>query len=112
MDATTVNTSSNRLTQLPNGDLWRGAVAEAPTTNVEAPVDAARTAAMDAIVASAKGANELTCLWCGHQLPASAYNEMQKHVETQHPIASAPPADVDKLAAALAAAPAAAPKRK
>lgn len=78
---------SRELTQLPNGDLWRGyataptaiALTESEVVSLESqdPVNKA----MASMLIAAKGAKELTCLWCGHQADEK---NIRNHVKTNH----------------------------
>lgn len=78
---------SRELTQLPNGDLWRGyqdklsetALTETQVVSLESqdPVNKA----MAAIVITSKGARELTCNWCGSQ---SDEKNMRAHIKINH----------------------------
>lgn len=78
---------SRELTQLPNGDLWRGyqtapsaiALSESAIVSLENqdPVNKA----MAAILLTSKGAHELTCNWCGSQ---SDEKNMRAHLKVNH----------------------------
>lgn len=94
------------LTQLPNGDLWRGAPveqADGAATNEDPTVGkTALDAAMSSIVKSSKGP-ELTCIWCGYQVSKKNYVDMADHVKKQHSSAVAAVPDVAALASLLPA---------
>lgn len=95
---------ATQLTQLSNGDLWRGVPAaevELRPDNVTAPDAGTADDAMEQIVRSAKGSHTLSCLWCGVQYGRQQYNEMREHVEKDHKRATMPANGTDKLAAAL-----------
>lgn len=93
-----------QLTQLPNGDLWRGvppADAEEPESNVEAPTKGSIDDVMEQVVKSARGQKTLSCLWCGQQYNRQDYALMRDHITHLHAKATAPADDKDKLMAAL-----------
>jgi len=81
--------TQDSLRALPNGDLWRGhKEIESPNTKptltevalvVEelSPIDKA----MENVTFSARGANELSCLWCGMQ---GKYDWMKQHIVERH----------------------------
>lgn len=93
--------------QLPNGDLWRGyrdtlsevAMSETEIVSLESqdPVNKA----MASILKAAKGAKELSCLWCGHQADERA---TRAHIKTNHAISIGldKPSDAQVLVAQLA----------
>lgn len=78
---------SRELTQLPNGDLWRGyatapsaiALSESEVVSLESqdPVNKA----MAAILLNSKGSRELTCNWCGTQCDEKS---MRAHIKVNH----------------------------
>ena len=96
-----------QLTQLPNGDLWRGFVHvdadPTQTADSDTPVvlDPELNDAMEAIVKSSKGP-ELTCLWCGYQCSHREYDTMQAHVQKQHKDAGKKPTNDMALAQLIA----------
>jgi hypothetical protein len=100
-----VESTSLSLTQLPNGDLWRGAanINVAPTADEEdtgkEPLSALDNA-MASIVKSSKGP-ELTCIWCGKQIDKKKYADMAEHIKISHSAALTPITDTAALAKLL-----------
>lgn len=98
--------NDSRMIQLPNKDLWRGYKdGPAPSTGVtditrmeETPLSPLDKA-MGEVVASAKGAKQLSCLWCGLQ---GGYTWMIGHLTTNHKSIVDPP---NPAAVAVAAIP-------
>jgi hypothetical protein len=92
--------------QLPvSRDLWRGNVRSPKATDNVDPVTAPRPfakidEAMASILAASKGANILTCTWCGLQ---SADKAMREHLKKDHASVVEPPTDEQIAAATLAA---------
>lgn len=81
-----INGESQRLVQLPNGDLWRGVNIDA-TPRVDTASAAAKNETADDVVAemitSQKG-EVLSCVACGQQFSRKQLNELREHVETLH----------------------------
>jgi hypothetical protein len=57
---------------------------------------------MAAVYASAKGAQALSCLWCGQQFPLAQAEQCKAHIAARHLIATQPITDEQALAALLA----------
>jgi len=85
--------TEQRLIQLPNKDLWRGAVRTVEVEEV-IPVTAVATIpelspldkAFNQVVLSAAG-GPLNCLWCGQQFKET---ELRGHLDKNHPSVSHP----------------------
>lgn len=99
----------SQLVQLPNKDLWRGykhVAAPEREDTVDTTPDPEPVSALDgayaACVASAHGAHEVPCLWCGMQFPLAKGNDLKTHIATQHRLAIARPTDNDIAAALIA----------
>jgi hypothetical protein len=98
------------LTQLPNGDLWRGAVIDDPrpdtVDNTAAPSSIDSVAdAVNAVIASAKGSENCTCFWCGTQFGVKERNELSAHIAKNHQTAIKPIGDIAALSALVNAEP-------
>lgn len=81
--------SEERLIPLPNGDLHRGMRdrSAVPNTEIEhmESMDPMNKAVAE-VLKSAKGAQTLTCLWCGLQFEGQhSEKAIRDHLERDHP---------------------------
>lgn len=79
--------NSERLVQLPNGDLWKGVPNIDAAPRVDTASAQSKNESADDVVAemiTSQRGEVLSCVACGQQFSRKQLNELREHVETLH----------------------------